>query len=136
MHTQSQYEFDSAQDLKIASLAGAMKFCGAFELVIGILYGAFAVFALLAGSIGGVIVYGVSATVWIILAVMQWRAGETFRAVVDTRGSDITLLMAALDHLRGYYGFKRILYILALVLLIVGIVFVVLMMMSRSPQVT
>jgi hypothetical protein len=131
---QAEYEFDPAQNTTIRQLAGGMKFCGVFELVIGIIYGILAAFALLGSMIGGAIVYGLSAVVWIILAGMQMRAAGYFRAVVDTHGSDITLLMAALAQLRGYFGTKRVLYMIALALFIVGLVVVILTLHRYRPD--
>jgi len=127
-----EYEFDRNQNTTISRLASAMKFCAIFELVIGILYGVFAMLSLLAGAIGGVISNAIVCTLLIVLAVMQSSAAGFFRNVATTQGSDIMNLMFALDKLRGYFSTKRVLYIIVMCLVVVLIVFVVLFGMSRT----
>jgi uncharacterized RDD family membrane protein YckC len=128
----NEYEFTETQNQTIKVLASAMKFVAIVELLLGILYGVLAAFAFLGGAIGNLIVYAITSVITIILAMMLSRASGYFAAVVTTQGSDIMLMMAALDHLKSYFSTKRILYIIAMALIAVGIVFAIIFLLGRS----
>ncbi|MEO8704325.1 MAG: hypothetical protein ABI867_30000 [Kofleriaceae bacterium] len=133
--SEREYEFTETQNSTIKVLASAMKFVAIVELLLGILYGLLAVFAFMGGALGNVIVYTITSVITIILAMMLSRASGYFAAIVTTEGSDIMLLMAALDHLKSYFTTKRVLYIIAMALIAVGIVLGVFLMMGRKAEV-
>jgi hypothetical protein len=122
------YEFTDAQNASIRELAGAMKFVAVVELILGILYGVLALFAFLGNSIGSGIAYGITCVITIALATMLSSASGYFKNIVNTRGADVMHLMGALDHLRKYFNLKRTLYIIAMILIALGIVLVILTM--------
>ncbi|HEU0033467.1 MAG TPA: hypothetical protein VFQ53_22705 [Kofleriaceae bacterium] len=121
----ASYEFDPVQNTTIRSLAGAMRFVAIIELIVGLLYGVAAVFAALRSSFAHTLVYAITACLTMILATMLSSAASSFRAVVDTRGADVLHLMRALDQLGGYFRLKRALYIIAIVVVALGIALVV-----------
>jgi hypothetical protein len=130
----TEYEFTDSQNATIKVLASAMKFVAIVELLLGVLYGLLAVFAFMGGALGNLLVYTITSVITIILALMLSRAAGYFASVVTTQGSDIMLMMAALDHLKSYFSTKRILYIIAMALIAVGIVLAVLFLMGRSSE--
>lgn len=133
--TTDGYEFTDVQNTSIRELAGAMKFVAVVEIILGILYGVLALFTFMAGSIGGTLVYGITCFVSIILAAMLSTASGYFRNIVDSQGADIMHLMGALDNLKKYFNLKRTLYIIAMVLIALGVVLVI-VTTGRSVTVT
>lgn len=131
LHLHKEHEFDDAANMQIEVLAGAMKFVAIVEIIIGAFNAILAALALIAGAMGNVLVYGVTAVITIILALMLNTASGHFKNIVTTQGSDITQLMGALIELRKYFVTKKIIYIIAMVLLVLGIVFIF-MLTERS----
>jgi len=129
-----EHEFDDAANMQIEVLASAMKFVAIVEIIIGAFNAVLAALALLAGTLGNVVVYGVTSVVTIILALMLNTASGHFKNIVTTQGSDVTQLMGALIELRKYFVMKKILYIIAMVLLALGLVFVFLFARSSGPS--
>jgi hypothetical protein len=129
---ESQYEFNVGQDETIRGLASAMKFVAVVEMVLGILLACGAVIAALVGQLATCLGYAVQAVVMIVLAARQSSAADAFRSIVDTRGSDISHLMGALENLRSYFHIKRTLYIIAICLFTAALLLAVMMVGTRS----
>ncbi len=129
------YEFDANQNSTISALAAAMKFVAIVEILLGVLYGVLTVFALMQGALGTALGYGVTSVITLVLASMTSVVAGHFRSVVATEGADIIHLMGALDELRKYFSLKRVLYIIAMVLIGVAIVFVFLFSMRGSSSI-
>jgi hypothetical protein len=134
--TPAEYEFTDGQNVTIRALAGAMKFVAVFEVILGIFYGLLTALSFLGGVLVNAIIYGVTSVITIVLAMMVNRAAGYFRSVVDSKGSDIMLLMGALEHLRGYFNTKRILYIIALCVGVLAFVLGILLFTARSASPT
>jgi hypothetical protein len=117
--TRPQYEFDPEQNALIGSLAAKMRFVGLVLIALGVLalLGSAATFRDVRD--GNLIIFGL---LQVIIGVWTRSAASSFRQVVETKGSDITHLMDALDDLRKLYALQYWLVILAAVLLVVSLV--------------
>jgi hypothetical protein len=116
----SNYEFNDGENSVISELAKAMKFVGTSSIVLGILT---ALGGLAQGDAEGVgsIIQGV---LFVILGVMTQGASEFFMRVVNTKGDDISNLMAALTKLKEMYSLQRTILLIALVLIGLAVVLI------------
>jgi hypothetical protein len=115
------YEFNQLQNHTFSELAKAMRFVGVFTGIAGAVYGVIALFALMHGNALGAIIGIVEAVIGIVLGSYLIAAAANCRRVVETQGSDIPNLMAALDQLRRYFVLQMVLIIIALVLIGAGV---------------
>jgi hypothetical protein len=121
-----EHEFDIAENEVFNGLAGSMGFCGIMSIIFGAIYSLQGLLSI--GSIAGMITIGIG-VVLILMGGWLWSASRSFKQIVRTEGSDITLLMHALRKLRSVYATQSVLYVLA-ILLIIG---VVMLLLSHSP---
>jgi hypothetical protein len=77
---------------------------------------------MLLGVLTGDLIRPLLGAVQIIIGVWTLASAAHFRQIVDTRGSDIDHLMAALDRLRSLYSLQRVLIIVSVVLTLLALV--------------
>jgi hypothetical protein len=118
----AEYEFTPQQHEVFAGLASAMSFVGICIIILAVL----SFVSGFAGNPGGFIAGGI----YLLLGIWTMSAANSFRRIVDTKGQDITNLMAAIESLRSLYNLQRILILIGLV--IMGIAFVILV--SKGMQ--
>ncbi len=109
------YEFDARQNELVGTLATRMRWVAYFLLVAGALVGVAGMGSLAEGGILGIIQAGFM----IIIGVWTKRAAAAFDGIVQTEGSDITNLMAALGELKKLYTMQFWVVALAIGLLVV-----------------
>jgi hypothetical protein len=109
-----QYEFNETQNRTMAALASAMTFVGTVTIILG--------GVMLLGVLTGDLIRPLLGAVQIIIGVWTLASAAHFRQIVDTRGSDIDHLMAALDRLRSLYSLQRVLIIVSVVLTLLALV--------------
>jgi len=105
------YEFTSAQNQLISTLAKRMKFVAIFLIVLGGIVAATGLFTL---SRGGII-YIFMAALYIIIGIWTIRAADSFKKIVETEASDISYLMNALNELKKLYTLQYVLMIIAII---------------------
>ncbi len=115
----SGYEFNEAQNLTFRVLASRMKFLGILNLVFAVCIGLFAVLAAF-GSPLTIVVSGPQVALMVVLGLWMMNASSSFRMIIDTKGSDISHLMTAMEALRKLYNLQFWLTIAVLVLFLVG----------------
>lgn len=112
------YEFNNTQNQLIRQLAQKMRFVGYILIALGVL-------VIIAGIVnfrlGGfaTIIQGI---VQLIIGIWTVKAATSFQLIVKTQGNDIENLMTALGELRKLYALQYWIFIIALVLVVVGIV--------------
>jgi hypothetical protein len=138
-----QYEFTEAQNDLIGRLAYKMRGVGVFFAVIGGLYLIFAVLvgvrgyqAYQAGAPTGqhwlnLAILVITGLVYAAIGVWTRQSSADFRKIVDTRGSDITHLMNALESLHKFYSLIYTIILLLLAVLMAGIVMAIIGAMAR-----
>jgi hypothetical protein len=111
-----EYEFDGNDNAVIRSLAAPMSFVGFISVIFGLLQIVLHVRG--ADKLPGFL--GVAEGVLLAVA-GSWLipAASSLRAIVDTRGSDISLLMAALKKLRNVYWLQAALWGLACAIVVI-----------------
>jgi disulfide bond formation protein DsbB len=109
------YEFDARQNELVGTLATRMRWVAYFLLVAGALVGVAGMGSLAEGGILGIIQAGFM----IIIGVWTKRAAAAFDGIVQTEGSDIPNLMAALGELKKLYTMQFWVVALAIGLLVV-----------------
>lgn len=114
--TGQEFEFNPEQDKLIGALAGKMRGVGQFFMFLGVLLLLHGFLQIREGGIGAII------SGLIYLGIGNWtvNASAAFRVIVDTKGSDMRLLMDALENLKKVYS---LMYILILVGLLAVLVF-------------
>lgn len=115
------YEFTSAQNEVIATLASAMRFVGVCLIVFAALTLIIAIFALFRSPLEGTTKV-IDCIINMIIGFLLLGSAHAFKRIVDTRGNDIHYLMEALIQLRTLYRIQRIIYILAIVLMFVSFI--------------
>ncbi|OJW15695.1 MAG: hypothetical protein BGO49_15755 [Planctomycetales bacterium 71-10] len=119
-----EYEFNDAEDRIIQDLGSKMSFVGLFMVGMGL---CFAVSAIQRWSRVLEIEIGLLflTMLFIVFGIWTHRAGTEFRRVADSRGRDVTHLMAALASLLNCY---RLIYLL----FFVGLVFAVIQLAATN----
>jgi sulfite exporter TauE/SafE len=113
------YEFTSAQNQLIGTLAKRMKFVAIFFIVLGAIVAAGGLFSLSRGIEGIITIF--MAALYIIIGIWTIKAADSFKKIVDTAESDISYLMNALNELKKLYTLQYVLMIIAIIF--VGIAF-------------
>jgi hypothetical protein len=90
----AEYEFNAQEDAEIRRTASLMRAAGVVSIVVGVLQ-ALASFAALARTPLGLL-QTVTAAVLIVVGIFVLRGGTRLTAVVETKGQDVTHLMAGL----------------------------------------
>lgn len=111
------YEFNNTQNQLIRQLAQKMR-VGYILLALGVLV---IVPGIVNFRLGGfaTIIQGI---IQLIIGVWTAKAATSFQLIVKTQGNDIENLMTALGELRKLYALQYWIFIIALVLVVVGIV--------------
>ena len=120
MDTEKNYEFDSAQNETILTLAKTLQFVGAVTLVLALVFSLGALGALLRASWGEAITQGMFLVFTFSMGSLMIKAGKEFQAIVTTSGKDISHLMIALDNLRQVYSILSVVIILFVLLMIIA----------------
>lgn len=117
-----EYEFDLSENDVIRTLAGPMKFVGVLSIVFGILNGIIGFFAI--NQLPGILKLGEGIA---LVAIGAWLASAAgaFRDIVNTEGSDIANLMAALRKLRSVFTLQAWLLGITCGLLVVTVLLVI-----------
>ena len=112
------YEFNNTQNQLIRQLAQKMRFVGYILLTLGVLV---IVAGIVNFRLGGfaTIIQGI---IQLIIGIWTAKAATSFQMIVKTQGNDIENLMTALGELRKLYALQYWIFIIALVLVVVGIV--------------
>lgn len=136
------YEFTEAQNQELSQLHGQMRFLAYVLLLAGALVvvsGCTMAVQLLFSDVppvlaGTALMLGGGGLMMIFLGMMLLRAVASFRAIVETRGSDITHLMDALTELRKFFGFTAAVALL-MILAMLGTAAMLLFRSSPAPYV-
>ena len=112
------YEFNNTQNQLIRQLAQKMRFVGYILIALGVLV---IVAGIVNFRLGGfaTIIQGI---IQLIIGIWTAKAATSFQLIVKTQGNDIENLMTALGELRKLYALQYWIFIIALVLVVVGIV--------------
>jgi hypothetical protein len=113
-----QYEFGPDESKLIKRLSGSMFFVGVMTQLFGLL-------EILAGFSKrdtDRIVAIVEGVLMLLIGGWLYRAAASFQKIVDTSGSDVSHLMAALRRLRSVFALQAFIFGLVCILVIVGIV--------------
>src|SRR5262245_3537537 len=106
--TLRSYEFDDQENGCLNQLGNSMRHVGILDAGVGGLLFLYA-YPLTRNSSDApgttMLALTLTAVLLTIKGIHLWRAGDYFRKVVRTRGSDITNLMVALNDLREAYDF-------------------------------
>ena len=121
MDTEKNYEFDSAQNETILTLAKTLQFVGAVSLVLALVFGLGIMGSLYHAEWGEAVYQGMFLVFTFSMGTLMIKAGKEFQAIVATSGKDISHLMAALDNLRQLYSVLSVIIILFVLLLIVAL---------------
>ena len=114
------YEFDDGQNELIGKLAHRMQWVAYFLLVAGALTGALGLGTVAEGGI----VHAIQAGFMIVVGVWTRRAAVAFEGIVQTEGSDISNLMAALAELKKLYTLQFWVIAVAIGLLVILLLFI------------
>lgn len=129
-----EYEFTGSQNELIEDLAARMNFVGILMIIGAILSLVASLATLLMGETKGV--FDLSAVVQAaFLFITGWwtrNAAQSFNRVVNTTGSDIENILAALGELRKLYALQYWLIILTLVAL--AVIFIVGLLVTVSGR--
>lgn len=121
METEKNYEFDSAQNETILTLAKTLQFVGAVALVLALVF-ALAVFgSLFQSRWSEAVSQGMFFVFTFSMGSLMIKAGKEFQAIVTTSGKDISHLMSALDNLRQMYSILSVIIILLVLLMIIAL---------------
>ena len=102
------YEFSEGDRDSIRALAASMSFVGVCLMLLGVLFGVFALGAVHAGFVPGGLALAVGAAVCVVVAWWMVSAGRSLSVLVGTRGRDVDHLMEAVAQLRRLFGFARV----------------------------
>ncbi len=121
MDAEKNYEFDSAQNETILTLAKTLQFVGAVTLVLAFVFGLAALGSLIRASWGEAISQSMFLVFSFSMGGLMIKAGKEFQAIVTTSGKDISHLMTALDNLRQMYSLLSVVIILFVLLMIIAL---------------
>ena len=114
------YEFTAVQDIVIRTLARKMKFVGVFYVLASVIIGLAGIVALFFMPLIG-LVYLLLLAPELLIGIFTINASHSFSLIVDTRGQDISHLMAALSSLRKLYTLMFWLLILVVAIMVLAI---------------
>jgi hypothetical protein len=133
--SESQYEFNEAQNRVIQGLSQKMKFVSIFLIVIGLLQVAGGILpAVLSQSVSTIgVEYIIGGFIYILIGVWGASAANSFQQVVDTEGNDIDHMMGALGNLKKATTLAYWLLIIFIILLVTGFIFGLMMAGGANP---
>lgn len=112
------YEFNNSQNQLIRQLSQKMRFVGYILITLGVL-------VIIAGIVNlrlngfATIIQGI---IQLVIGIWTAKAATSFQLIVKTQGNDIENLMTALGELKKLYALQYWIFIIALVLVVIGIV--------------
>lgn len=113
------YEFVDAHKESFRALAASVSFVGVCTMLFALLASIFSVGELYTGFVWGAVGMATLAALCLLTAWWMMSAGRALSALVATRGRDVEYLMAAVVHLRRFFGLARIV-IVVLAVAVVG----------------
>lgn len=142
MDSVTGYEFTDAQNQQLSQLHVQMRFLAYVLILTGalvVISGGTMSVQLLFSDVppmlaGSALMMGGGGVLLVFLGMMLLRAVSSFRAIVETRGSDITHLMDALGELRKFFGFTAALAVL-MILAMLSAMAMLLFRSSPAPYV-
>ena len=117
----SGYEFTPMQNPTIRTLAQRMRVIGIVYIIFAVFVGIGA-FVVLLQSLPSALVGFLEVALFAFLGLWTYRGAASFQLIVDTKGSDISHLMNALDELRKIYSLQTWLMVAVLALMAIGII--------------
>ncbi len=132
-----QYEFDPQQDEVIDNLSNSMRWVAAPLWVLGILYAVATVLALVQvfsrpESLYALLSFLLVTLFFLALAGWTVRAADSFKAIAQTRGRDISHLMDALNNLRKLYSMLALIVKVYVAILVISLVVGLVVLASRG----
>jgi hypothetical protein len=106
------YEFDDAQNATFSRLAGTMTFVAVAMLLLSAVVGVAAI-ALARSTLTGSAILAPLGIAVAVMGAQQFAAARRFRRIVETRGNDISNLIAALNEMAAAYVVQRWLLVTA-----------------------
>lgn len=135
--TTGTYEFTDFENIEIGRTARYTKAWGVFSIIIGVLsvlavIGAFAAVSVIGEELElGIGPRGLQvaiaallplAIVNLVVGGLYIGAGKALRAVVDTAGNDVALMLGGLDRMVGAFRIEAVVTVLAMVIgLVIGV---------------
>lgn len=95
-----------------------MRFVSYFLIALGVLLILSGILSLRVGGLSSII----QGIVQLLIGIWTTKAASSFQLIVKTQGSDIENLMNALGELKKLYTLQYWVFILALILVVIGIV--------------
>lgn len=109
------YEFNNTQNQLIRQLSQKMRFVGYFLIALGALL-------ILTGIVEGGLGTIIQGTIQIVVGIWTAKAASSFQLIVKTQDNDIENLMKALGELRKLYALQYWAFLIALILVTIGII--------------
>jgi heme exporter protein D len=106
------YEFVDAHKESFRALAASMSFVGVCTMLFAALSGVFFAGELYAGFVWAAVGMATLAAVCVLTAWWMMSAGRALSGLVGTRGRDVEHLMAAVVHLRRFFGLARVVIVI------------------------
>ncbi len=117
------YEFTEQENLVITKLFRQMTYVGVLMLILGVIFGVFGVYLLIAyGYSIKVLFLLVLAFIIIVMGVITNLSANRFRQVVKTEGDDIGHLIQALDKLTTWFSIQNIIILVFIGIIILGFI--------------
>ncbi|NLJ07250.1 MAG: hypothetical protein GX437_06230 [Sphingobacteriales bacterium] len=117
------YEFTEQENLVITKLFRQMTYVGVLMLILGVIFGVFGVYLLIAkGYSIKVLFLLVLAFIIIVMGVITNLSANRFRHVVKTEGDDIGHLIQALDKLTTWFSIQNIIILVFIGIIILGFI--------------
>ncbi|HXN34436.1 MAG TPA: hypothetical protein VN894_21385 [Polyangiaceae bacterium] len=118
---EAAYEFIDSHKESFRALAASMSFVGVCTMLFAALSCVFFAGELYAGFLWGAAGMATLAAVCVLTAWWMMSAGRALSSLVGTRGRDVEHLMAAVTHLRRFFGLARVvIVVLAVVVVTAG----------------
>lgn len=126
------YEFTVEQNQTLQQLSKKMKAVAVFLFIAGGLTVISGIQEMMYG--GNMIVGAATGTIYILMGVWTFKAGKSFDQVVQTAGNDIDHLMQANRSLLSLYNLQFWLFIVAVSLIVLGMLFMMGSAGASAPQ--
>lgn len=142
MDSVTGYEFTESQNQELSHLHRQMRFLAYVLILTGslvVISGGTMAVQLLFSDVppvlaGSALMMAGGGVLMVFLGMMLLRAVSSFRAIVETRGSDITHLMDALGELRKFFTFAAALAVV-MILAMLGVMALLIFRSSPAPYV-
>ncbi len=114
------YEFVDIHKESFRALAASISFVGVCTMLFAALSCVFFAGELYAGFLWGAVGMATLAVVCVLTAWWMMSAGRALSSLVGTRGRDVEHLMAAVEHLRRFFGLARVVIVILAVAVVAG----------------